>query len=76
MSYLTLDRLPFFKNACIYKINLTDDNSLRLKDLGFIEGEPIKSLFKSPFGDIQAYYILDSIIAIRKETAKKIEVII
>lgn len=47
----------------------------RLMDIGFYQGSRIACLGKSPLGDPIAYEINGAVIALRKEDAKKIEII-
>ena len=47
----------------------------RILDLGIIEGTKIKPVLKSPLGDPTAYEVRGSIISLREEDSKKIEVI-
>lgn len=46
----------------------------RLLDMGFIKGEKVKAVLVSPLKDPTAYQILNAVVAIRKEDAKKIVV--
>ena len=46
----------------------------KLIDMGLTKGQKIKALFKAPFGDPIAYEINGSVISMRKEEAKLIEV--
>jgi len=46
----------------------------KLTDMGLTKGQKIKALFKAPFGDPIAYEINGSVISMRKEEAKLIEV--
>lgn len=71
---MTLCDLKINQTAKIKTINHSHDIKRRLYDLGFVNGTLIKSLLKSPSNNIKAYYIRDSLIAIRNSDAKKIEV--
>lgn len=44
----------------------------RLLDLGLINGTEVKALTKSPSGDLVAYLIRGTVIALRSEDASKI----
>ena len=46
----------------------------RLCDLGLVKGTKVRCILKSPLGDPKAYLFRDSVIAIRKTDAKKIQV--
>lgn len=47
----------------------------RFFDLGIIEGTKIRVLYSSPLGDPRAYLIRGTVIAIREEECREIEVI-
>jgi len=70
-----LNELSINKIAKIININCSGSDRRRFLDLGIIKNTKIKSLFKSPSGDPTAYEIRGSIIALRKEDSKKIEVL-
>lgn len=57
-------------------VGLTADGSerLRLLDLGFVPGTPIKRLRTGPLGDPVAYLVRGAVIALREEQARGIEV--
>ena len=57
-------------------INIMANGELRRRffDLGIIQDTVIEPLYISPFGDPKAYLIRGTVIAIRNEEAKKIEV--
>ena len=62
-------------NKCIVKKIYNDINiKRRFYDLGLIPNVEIEVVFKSPLGDPTAYLIKGSIIAIRDDDAKKVEV--
>ena len=44
----------------------------RLHDLGFIVGSKVRHLFSSSFGDTNAYEVMNSVIALRKEQTDRI----
>lgn len=70
----TLDKLTLNKKVKVITIS---DNSLikrRLLDIGIIPGINIEKILVSPFKGISAYLVMDSIIAIRDNDAKDIEV--
>ena len=58
----------------ITKINLDENQYFRLLNLVFQPKMKIKCCFKSPFGDPIAYQVKGTILAIRCEMAKNIEV--
>ena len=47
----------------------------RILDLGIIEGTKIKPVLKSPLGDPIAYEVRDTLICLRNEEAKNIEIV-
>lgn len=57
-------------------VGLTAEGSerLRLLDLGFVPGTPIKRLRTGPLGDPVAYLVRGAVIALREEQARGIEV--
>lgn len=70
----TLSDVPLGSICKVKKINNDINIKRRFYDIGLIPQTEIISLFKSPLGDPTAYLIKGSIIAIRKEDAKKVEV--
>ncbi len=68
----TLDKLPLNHTSNIVNVTCTGILERRLLDLGLVNGTPITALFRSPLGDPTAYEFRGSIIAIRKDEAKKI----
>lgn len=58
----------------IIKMNAQGSLLKRLYDLGFLKGTQVMMLFRNPFDNMHAYRINGSIIALRKEDAKKIKV--
>lgn len=46
----------------------------RILDLGIIKGTKIKPVFKSPLGDPVAYEVRGSLISLREEESRKIQV--
>lgn len=73
-NILTLDKLPLNHMGYIKKINCNDKLKRRLLDLGLIEGTIICPVFKSPFNNPRAFEVRGSIIAIRTEDSKNIEI--
>ena len=60
------------QTARVTEILLSGPMRRRLRDLGMIEGTPVKCLQKSPFGDPSAYRIRGAAIALRKEDSREI----
>lgn len=72
----TLNKLPLNTTAKILDINCSSNIKRRLLDLGFIKNTNITPILKSPSGDPIAFEIRGSIIAIRKEDTKLINIAI
>ncbi len=70
-----LDLLPPGESACIESLTAEGLLRYRLQDLGFVKGSRIKALFSGPGGDPAAYLIRGSVIALRREDARKILVL-
>ena len=74
MINTTLDKLPLDTYCEIQNIRCSSNIKRRLLDLGMIKGTKIRSVLKNPMGDPTAYEIRGSIIAVRKEESKLIDV--
>ena len=74
MDKYSLDELPLNENG--YIINLKSQGQLRRRmlDLGLVKNTKIKPIFISPSGDPRAYEVRGSVIAIRKQDARLIEI--
>lgn len=70
---MTLDKLELMKSAKIINIDANEIKN-RLLDLGMVEGADIRALYESPTGNPRAYYIRDTLIALRKSEASLISV--
>ena len=70
----SLDKLSI--NKMVKVITISDNSTIkrRLLDIGIIPGIEIKKILISPFKGISAYLVMDSLIAIRDNDAKLIEV--
>ena len=71
---LNLSQLPLNKNGIINQIKCDEDIKRRLLDLGLVKGTNIIPVLVSPSKDPRAFFIRGSIIAIREEDAKLIEI--
>lgn len=71
---ITLNDLPIGYTARVLSLVSLGKERRRMLDLGFVSGSNVTVLFSSPFGDPRAYLIRGTIIAIRDEDAKKINV--
>lgn len=69
-----LNEIDMDKPYRVNKMNLPYQIKRRLIDIGLIPGTIIKKVLKNPFGEINAYEIIGSTIAIRDRDAKNIEV--
>lgn len=74
MEKKNLTQLPLNQIGKIQKIYGKEDIKRRLLDLGLIKGTKIKPVLISPSKDPRAFEIRGSIIAIREEDAKYIEI--
>ena len=70
----SLDKLSINKMAKVITISDNSTIKRRLLDIGIIPGIEIKKILISPFKGISAYLVMDSLIAIRDNDAKLIEV--
>lgn len=69
-----LNKLDINTYAEVTNVHCDGLERRRLFDLGIIPGTKIKPILKSPCGDLIAYEIRGSIIAIREEDSNKIKV--
>lgn len=72
---MTLDKLELNKTSKITKLNCIGNIRRRMLDLGIIKDTSITPILKSPSGNLVAYEVRGTIIAIRKEDSCKIEVL-
>ena len=70
----TLNEVRLNEEVKIKKINCTGNVKRRILDLGMIEGTKIKPVLKSPLGDPTAYEVRGSLISLREEESKNIEI--
>lgn len=70
---MTLNELKLNEIGYIKNLNCADGVKRRLLDLGLINGTKIVPLFVSPSGDPTAFEIRGSVIAIRVEDTKLID---
>ncbi len=62
---MTLNKLKLNEFGKIKNINCSPEIKQRFTDLGFITGCIITPVLNSPSGNIRAYYIKDTLLAIR-----------
>ena len=60
------------ERCVIDKVESEDDMKRRLYDLGFVPGEKIECVIKSPLGDPKAYLVKNTLIALRCDDSKNI----
>lgn len=76
MNKIHLNTLPINTSGKVVTLNCNGSIRRRLLDLGIVKGTIITPVLKSPSGDPTAFLIRGSTIALRKEDAELIEVII
>lgn len=69
---MNLYELPLNKVGIIDNLNCNGNIRRRLLDLGLVNGTKIIPIFKSPSGDPTAFEIRKTLIALRKEDSKLI----
>lgn len=72
---MTLDKLNLNESGKIEKINCSPEIKQRFIDLGFIKGCIIKPVLTSMSGNIRAYYIKDTLLAIRDTDSCNITIV-
>ena len=70
----TLAELPLNTKGYIKKLNCHGNIKRRLLDLGFVEGACITPVLISPSKEPRAFSVRGTLIAIRKEDAKLINI--
>lgn len=71
---MTLDKLELNKTGYIQNLDCNESVKRRLLDLGLIKGTSITPLFISPSGDPTAFEVRGSVIAIRVEDTRLIDI--
>ncbi len=71
---MTLDMLKTGHKATVVNLNNQSTERRRLFDLGILPGTPIENVMPSPLGDPVAYRVRNSLVALRREQAKLIEI--
>lgn len=69
---MNLNKLPLNTVGIINELNCNGNIRRRLLDLGLVKGTKITPVFKSPSGDPTAFEIRKTLIALRKEDSKLI----
>ena len=73
---IKLSQLMLNNKGIIEKVNCQEGIKRRLLDLGLVKGTNIVPVLVSPSKDPRAFFVRGSIIAIRKEDADNIDVLI
>ena len=71
---INLNSADINRKCKILEIDVNDNILNRFIDIGIIPGNIIEKVLISPFGGISAYYIMDSVIAIRDKDIKGVMV--
>jgi ferrous iron transport protein A len=69
-----LAELPLGARAKVHRILLEGPERRRLMDLGLTPGTCVEPVLRSPLGDPTAYRVRGTVLALRNEQAKRIEV--
>ena len=72
---IPLSDLEINKKAKVIDLRCNGNEKRRFLDLGIVKDTVLTPIFKSPFGTPTAYEIRKTVIAIREENARKIEVV-
>jgi Fe2+ transport system protein FeoA len=73
-STLTLDQLTPDTVAAVVALSSDGLNRRRMMDLGILPGARIEIEMSSPLGDPVAYRVRGSVVALRKEQARQIQI--
>jgi ferrous iron transport protein A len=68
----TLDLLPIGNRATILRVEGDDHVSVRLMEMGLIDGTPVQVLGAAPFGDPREYLVRGFRISLRSAEARRI----
>ncbi len=69
---ISLDSLSIGQSCRIIKLAAIGSQRRRMLDLGLVSGTSVKVVHESPSGDIAAYLVRGSVIALRSEDASQI----
>ncbi len=75
-AILTLDQLQERQAAVVLALTNAGPSRRRLMDLGILPGTRIHIEFRSPLGDPTAYRVRGSVLALRREQAAQIQIMI
>lgn len=76
MSEIPLSKLPLKKWGVVTSLMADGMTRCRLLDLGLVPGTVVEAVRRSPAGDPTAFNIRGAIVALRKEEADKISVML
>ncbi len=76
MKTFNLDKVNLKNKVIVHSLDCSGQIRRRLLDLGICRGTAITPIFRSITGDSTAYLVRGSTIALRKEDAKNIQVIL
>ncbi len=71
-KYISLDGLSIGQNCRILRLAAVGSQRRRMLDLGLVSGTRVEMVHESPSGDISAYLVRGSVIALRSEDASQI----
>lgn len=71
---ISLNKVVLDKDYRILEIQNELEIKRRLMDMGIVPGVYIKKVLENPFGGICAYYVMDTVVAIRDGDARGIVV--
>ncbi len=71
--FIPLSESKINRSYKIFRIKINNNMTLRrMLDLGIVSGTKIKAIHKSPMGNLTAYFIKGTVIALRDSDAKNI----
>lgn len=76
MKTFRLDKINLTNKATVQHLDCSGQIRRRLLDLGICKGTVVIPIFRSMTGDATAYLVRGSTIALRKEDAKNIHVLL
>lgn len=75
-TVLTLDQLQLGQTAVVAALTNTGTSRRRFMDLGILPGTQMQIALRSPLGDPIAYRVRGAVIALRREQAAQIQIVI
>lgn len=74
LSTVTLDQLQPGQTATVTALHSAGLNRRRMLDMGILPGTTITVEMRSPLGDPTAYRVRGSVVALRREQSREIEI--